>query len=176
MKLQEIRARQALSELGREDDVRIEHREPATYIGEKKYSLVFPRFILSYPTEKDIEVIFVGKITPPRQAFLERARRELVNRDVTFINSLRGRQDGVRERDDEYFRALGRARFGLCPNGDFVWTYRFFETVLLKAIPIVEQDCELYEGYKYFKLGDVLEYRQDWVEHNLSKAKEQLML
>lgn len=175
MKLQEIRARQAMNELSWNGDIKIDHQKPLTIIAERRYRLVFPRFLLEYPTEKNGEkVSFVGKVTPRRQEFFDKAKALYPTAEIT--HSTNGRIEETRDKDDQYFKTLGQTSFALCPNGDFVWTYRFFEAVFLKAIPVVEEDCELYDGYKYYKLGDVLEYRPEWVEHNLEKAKKEMML
>ena len=56
--------------------------------------------------------------------------------------------------DDEYFKMLLRSKFVLCPAGDFVWTYRFFESIMCGAIPITEGYCSSYEGFRYFTMAD----------------------
>ena len=45
----------------------------------------------------------------------------------------------------------------LCPSGNSVWTYRFFEAILCGAIPVVEETCEAYKGFSYFSFDDPLE-------------------
>ena len=39
----------------------------------------------------------------------------------------------------QYWDMMQRAKYVLCPDGDFVWTYRFFEAVACGAIPIIER-------------------------------------
>lgn len=63
-----------------------------------------------------------------------------------------------------------------CPNGAFTWTYRFFESVIFKAIPIIEEYSPNYEGYYYYKKGDDFIYNEDWVNSNLEKLKKEMML
>ena len=49
------------------------------------------------------------------------------------------------------FRLL-RSKFVLWPNRDYIWSYRFFETVMSGAIPIVEEDGA-YERFDYFRMS-----------------------
>jgi len=81
--------------------------------------------------------------------------------------------------DDDYFRMLARSRFVLCPSGDFVWTYRFFESAMCGAIPIVEATCPSYEGFRYFTMDDRLEdleWSADTAEHNFNACLERLTI
>lgn len=171
MLLQKIRALQAMEEVGMKGDVEVIHAEnPRTFINGKEYTLVFPKFISQIKQNKDFEMIFVGLVTEERKKFLANFPEAII------VNSNRGRREDTKEKDIAYFRALKRGLFVLCPNGDFIWTYRFFEAILCEAIPIVEEDCELYKGYHFYKLGDNYEYRKDWVEENLAKIKREMML
>ena len=47
---------------------------------------------------------------------------------------------------------MAKSKFVLCPNGDFIWTYRFFEAIACGAIPIIEDDLPLYDGFQYYKM------------------------
>lgn len=180
MKIQEIRARQALNECKRYDTIKVIHAEnPKTIIGKKEYSLVFPHFISNmFVYCKDIDISFEGLVTAKRQVFLYKIYETYENEhhNIKIISSKRGRQDKVKEIDHKYFETLHRSKFIACPNGDFVWSYRFFEAIICKAIPIIENESPLYDGYKFYRLGDKLEYRQDWVGHNLLKIKKEMML
>lgn len=169
-KIQEIRAKQAMDEIGMKGKVRIVHAEDVkTFIDDKEYKLIFPKFIMNYDKEKTIDMIFVGLLTQKRKAFLDNFK------DAVIINSTNGRKQDTKTKDDEYFKLLSKSKFALCPNGDFVWTYRFFEAVLCECIPIVEEDCKLYDGYKYYKVGDDYSYNKNWIEHNLNKIKEMML-
>jgi hypothetical protein len=171
MLIQEIRARQAMEEVGMSGEVRVVHSEkPQTFINGKEYSLVFPKFILEAKENKVVDKLFIGLLTEQRKKFLSNFENAIIR------DSDNGRHSGTKERDTLYFRLMSRARFVLCPNGDFIWTYRFFEAILCKAIPIIEEDCELYEGYHFYKLGDNYEYKETWVQENLSKIKREMML
>lgn len=54
----------------------------------------------------------------------------------------------------------------------FLMGYGWYEEV----VKIVEQKCELYNGYHFYELGDNYEYRGDWVKKNLSKIRKEMML
>jgi hypothetical protein len=162
--IQTIRAKQALEELGINLPVKSLHKEiPETWIGDKKYTLVFPRYMLSYNTEKDINFSFQGLLTPQRRKFLGNFP------DMQIIDSKNGR-------NEETKKTMARTRFSPCPNGNFKWTYRFFEAVIFKSIPIIEYHSPIYDGYKYYEIGDKYEYNMDYVEFNLLKVKQEMML
>ena len=79
--------------------------------------------------------------------------------------------------DTKYARLLGSSRFALCPNGDFVWTYRFFEAAAAGAIPIVESHCEMYEGFSYYTMNDSIEsmkWSRDTAEANAERVRSML--
>lgn len=62
----------------------------------------------------------------------------------------------VKAWDQEYFNQLLESKFVFCPDGDFVWTYRFFESIICGAIPVVENHCVPYNGFKYLTLEQYL--------------------
>lgn len=78
--------------------------------------------------------------------------------------------------DKEYFDNLCQSKFCLCPAGDSMFTYRFYECLMCKCIPIVKIVEETYRSkeeskldYKYYLSSeDEFVYREDWVEHNYS--------
>ncbi|HLP02519.1 MAG TPA: hypothetical protein VK163_10890 [Opitutaceae bacterium] len=74
--------------------------------------------------------------------------------DLLLWSSERGRVFPWKAWDEDYFRLLARAEFVLCPSGDFVWSYRFFEAVLCGAIPIVEEPCGAYAGFQFRTFAD----------------------
>ena len=92
---------------------------------------------------------------------------------------MKGRQFPIKSFDEEYFTERKKYKFVFCPDGDFVWSYRFFETVMCGGIPIVENDSPLYKGFKYYVLnGDItdLKYDKEWVNHNLKHLKDNFTL
>lgn len=173
MLLQEIRARQALIEADRIDfKLEIQHSTPITKIDGVEYSLIFPKILLDFNKNvvKDIDMLFIGMINDKRKPFLSNFP------EATIISSNRGRDVIKKQFDTEYFKNMARSKFVLCPNGAFTWTYRFFESVIFKAIPIIEEYSPNYEGYYYYKKGDDFIYNEDWVNSNLEKLKKEMML
>ena len=124
--------------------------------------------MFNYNCKKDINKIFVGLITSKRKKFLKNFP------DALIIDSKRGRDNSLKQRDERYFKFMSRSKFALCPDGDFTWTYRFFEAIIFKSIPIIENYSPLYEGYKFYKPHQKLIYRKDWVKHNLNKLKKEM--
>ncbi|MEO5819155.1 MAG: hypothetical protein ABIT71_01505 [Vicinamibacteraceae bacterium] len=74
--------------------------------------------------------------------------------DVTVWSSERGRRFPTKAWDEDYFRMLADSASVLCPSGDYVWSYRFFEACLCGAMPIVEQASPLYDGFRYRLMTD----------------------
>ena len=74
--------------------------------------------------------------------------------DVTVWSSERGRRFPTKSWDKEYFQLLADSEHVLCPNGDYQWSYRFFEACLCGAVPIVEQASPLYDGFRYRLMTD----------------------
>lgn len=74
--------------------------------------------------------------------------------ELVLWSSNRGRTYPIKAWDEGYFELLGRSKFVLCPSGDFTWSYRFFESILCGAIPVVEEPCPVYEGFVYFHVED----------------------
>jgi len=96
---------------------------------------------------------------------------------VLLMTSDRGWGFPTKAWDHTYFQTLADSSFVLCPDGRFVWTYRFFEAVLCGAIPIVENTCELYDGFRYFTMDDPIKEMM-WNEadalHNASHCRKRL--
>jgi len=68
--------------------------------------------------------------------------------DLYILNSFKGRIFPDKSWDESYYTFLLKSKFILCPSGDFVWSYRFFEAILCGAIPVVEEYCAVYEGFR----------------------------
>mgnify|MGYP001799678503 FL=1 len=96
---------------------------------------------------------------------------------VVFWSSNRGRLFPVKAWDEEYFRLLANSQFVLCPSGDYIWTYRFFESIMCGAIPIIEKSCPAYEGFRYFTMNDSIEslkWSEEDVNYNFQLCFERL--
>jgi len=74
--------------------------------------------------------------------------------DLLLWSSDRGRRFPIKAWDEHYYRVLAESEFVLCPSGDFVWSYRFFESILCGAIPIVEEECPAYNGFQFYSFHD----------------------
>ncbi len=97
--------------------------------------------------------------------------------DLLIWSSDRGRSFPVKSWHDEYFRTLSNSKFVLCPNGDFVWSYRFFESILCGAIPVVEEGCPAYQGFRFYTMADAmgeLEWRQEDAEYNYALCTQRI--
>jgi len=91
-----------------------------------------------------------------------------------FISS-QGRQFPIKVWDEEYYDTLAASQFTLCPDGDFTWTYRFWEAMICGTIPIVENTCSLYEDFEYFSMQDPIEnlvYSREMAERNFQRVEE----
>ena len=74
--------------------------------------------------------------------------------------------------DENYFRTMCSSQFTLCPGGDKNWSMRFYEALMYKTIPVMvdrtayRSQFEARLPYKYFVVGECIEYRSDWAEYN----------
>ncbi|SOC78588.1 Exostosin family protein [Salinimicrobium sediminis] len=99
------------------------------------------------------------------------------NRELRIIPSGKGRKFPDKAWDEEYYRTLANSKFVLCPSGNSVWTYRFFEAILCGAIPVVEETCEAYIGFTYFSFNDPIEemnWDQKIVDENFKLCLERI--
>ena len=109
---------------------------------------------------------------------LESIRKKQVG-DLLLWESNRGRQFPIKAWDDEYIAALADSEFVLCPNGEHIWTYRLFESALCGAIPIVEQPCPAYAGFRFRSFDDPaadLKWSPEDAEYNYRYCVEQFTL
>jgi hypothetical protein len=118
------------------------------------------------PQRRDVIEAWAGKIlnrplTPllSRATLCQRLMRRLLGYqpgmvskvgNVTIWSSERGRTYPYKAWDRRYFQAMADAEFVICPDGDFPWTYRFFEAILCGAVPVVETPCLLYEPFQFY--------------------------
>lgn len=97
--------------------------------------------------------------------------------DLVVSSSDRGREFPGKSWDEEYHALLARSQFVLCPSGDFVWSYRFFEAALCGAMPIVQQVCPAYDGFCFRTMDDSvanLQWNQKDAEQNFALCVERL--
>ena len=133
---------------------------------------------------------------PARPSLLRRALRKLARQagislaeylgteNVKIYLSDQGRVFPRKSWNADYYDLLLRSKYVLCPSGDFknngvAWTYRFFESALCGAVPVIEESCPAYEGYRVRYMGeplDSLEWSRADAEHNFALARERLTL
>ena len=94
-------------------------------------------------------------------------------------SSTRGRVFPIKSWDEDYFNFLAHSEFVLCPSGKYTWSYRFFETILCGAIPIVEEYCDAYNGFKFKYMEDKLDelvWNKDVIEYNYNLCLERITI
>jgi hypothetical protein len=104
--------------------------------------------------------------------------------NVKIYLSDQGRRFPRKSWNTAYYDLLLRSKYVLCPSGDFknsgvAWTYRFFEGAICGAIPIIEENCPAYEGYRVRYMSDpigTLDWSPADAEHNFALARERLTL
>ncbi len=107
-----------------------------------------------------------------RKLFLKlNIRKPLIKKfGKLFISSSnRGRIFPGKSWDDNYYNFLLRSKFILCPSGIYIWTYRFFESILCGAIPVVEKSAPCYNGFIYYKMDEELcniKWSKEIIEYN----------
>ncbi|GLQ53720.1 hypothetical protein [Devosia nitrariae] len=103
-------------------------------------------------------------------------------KNVIIRTSDIGRHFPTKSWNSKYYDLMLNSKFVLCPSGDFkangvAWTYRFFEGAMCGTIPIVEETCPPYEGYKFRLMSEpvsALQWSQQDAEHNFALAREQM--
>ncbi len=99
--------------------------------------------------------------------------------DIVVWSSQRGRSYPIKAWDDEYFKLMADAEFVLCPNGDYVWTYRFFEAIMCGAIPVIESNCSAYDGFRFQTIAEPLNkmmWSKEDAEHNYNLCRSRLTI
>ncbi|MEM9926603.1 MAG: exostosin family protein [Cyanobacteria bacterium P01_D01_bin.50] len=146
---------------------------------EKWYEKSFPNSRLNLSMKEPLMVRLVNKLLKKiNLPTLPKTSKKNIN-GIVFWSSNRGRVFPAKAWDDEYFRLLANSQFVLCPSGDYVWTYRFFESIMCGAIPIIEQYCPAYEGFRYFTMNDSissLKWSEEDVNYNYQLCFERLTI
>jgi hypothetical protein len=101
---------------------------------------------------------------------------------VKFVLSDEGRVFPRKAWNVGYYALLLQSQFVLCPDGDYgdrgvAWTYRFFESALCGAIPIVQNACGAYDGFVFHTMAEPLSnmvWSAGVAEHNFRLAMERL--
>jgi hypothetical protein len=99
--------------------------------------------------------------------------------EIVFWSSTRGRSFPTKSWDQKYFDLLAKTQFSLCPRGDHVWTYRFFEAALCGSIPVIEVYDSIYSGFRFRTLEESptqFVWSQADAEHNYAVCRERLTI
>jgi Exostosin family len=155
--------------------------------------------IAALPRKKLYDYIFIGSIqsNPVGRAWVIEFAKRFFTASSVFINTDAGPWEplgdfdktlsenrytqknsmtsGYRSVEENrwYFETMSAAKFILCPAGDAAWSFRFYETLMCGAIPIVESWHHTYRTleeskirYFYFLNTAEHEYDDDHVDYN----------
>jgi len=122
--------------------IKYDHRLGFDYINNKEYGVIFPKrilkFINSLNKEKFINYYFKGNISGNNN------KRDWIFKykglsNSEIVKSTYGRNSNTKYNiDKEYYQKLCNTKFSLCPIGQCPWSYRFFESIMCFAIPVLE--------------------------------------
>lgn len=165
-----------------EYNISVDHTNCKCYYREKEYGVIYPNSWIGLFEEKKktLDYFFSGYLNKEKED-----NRTWVL-DYTDKNSIinfsdRGRNIPRDLFDNSFFDIMLSSKFSLCPQGfPYKWTYRFYEAVLCKSIPILKEDdvIEDYLDYKFYIHNDKFEYEYslDMVNHNYELALKRLFL
>jgi len=168
-----------------------DHKKPEIGFYDVSLPLVFPEkmiYLCSQFEKKDIKFSFNGLITKKRETVINdwlkksiskssklNVDKNFSNKETRILNSTNGRKFPIKCWDADYFKIIQGSKFVLCPNGDYVWTYRFFEAIACGAIPIVEEAAPCYKDFFFYTFKtpyNKILYLEEKVEKNLFILKE----
>ena len=188
-------------------EISVEHSKPETMVtGFLTAPLIFPRVISNNLfrkfSEKDDRIYFRGLLTLRRvieissvlmnkkdlyglvflaiNLILGRRQFTVETKKVYFKFSQRGRQLEHKFLDEAYYEEMSHFKYVFCPQGDFIWTYRFFEAIQVGSMPCLTKTCSLYKDFTYINVKSELEKTKDYqskipVNLNLIKNKFSLI-
>jgi hypothetical protein len=163
--------------------IMIDHENAYCCNGKNRYNLIFPLRLINITKElekeKQYKYCFIGLLTPQRR-WVEEIKAE--GNLIKFTNN--GRIINKAHIDKSYYESLAKSQFVLCPRGDFLWSYRFFEAIICHSIPIVESNgvhSPTMEGFKFFfdadlQLNKELEYDPEVCRFNYNLFLERHVL
>jgi hypothetical protein len=148
-----------------EYQIAVDHEQGDCYYDGVKYPLIFPQRICEFipldvlTKNRFFSHHFIGKRTEDRVWV-----KQFVHQYGCVFFSDKGRELAKDEIDLEYLLSMCDSTFALCPKGDHLWTYRFFEACICGSVPVVRlgEVAEAYEPYYYLPYdGDMSKfYRQ----------------
>lgn len=109
--------------------IEINHALPCVKIGELERPLIYPKAITDYCKtiwqDRNINISFQGLLTEQRKEILNK-----IGLEIEIQESNKGRIFPIKAWDENYYQTLSKSKFVLCLNGDYIWSYRFFESIL----------------------------------------------
>ncbi len=99
--------------------------------------------------------------------------------DFYLWSSTKGRTFPIKTWDENYYEFILKSEFVLCPSGDYIWTYRFFEAIMCGAIPVVEETCQSYDGFKFYMMNEdknIIRYDKEIVDYNFELLVNRLTI
>ena len=156
----------------------------------KKYDYCFIGSVNSCPDKRQWVIDFAKKYFTDNSVFLNTDKNEhwqslgnfdLTNKQNGFCpkeqpnNHTKNVQYRMIEDNLFYFKTMAQSNFCLCPAGDNKWSFRFYEVLMCRSIPIVESwhhvyrtDDEARINYKYYLHDDYENHKSNinLVNHN----------
>ena len=152
-------------------NLNIDHIKPAETILGHEFSLVFPHRLISkirakWPKQRKYDYAFVGLMTEKRKWVFE--YKDMDN--TLIVDSNKGRIFPEKLFDENYWEILLNTKFSLCPQGDYMWTYRVFESIIAGSIPIVENSYPLISRFGVYERNSEqsVKWSDTLVEDNLN--------
>ena len=142
------------------DVVKINHNKPETSINNIVKPLFFPKTLIKKCNEfnhiKSDKIYFRGLLTNKRHNSFSILTNK-TKHEIICESTMNGREFPIKSFDIEYYENMSKYQFVFCPDGDFTWSYRFFESIMCGSIPIIENESEIFKGFFYYKLSDNIE-------------------
>lgn len=169
--LQEYYFKLALKEVGIHwGVVKINHYEGRSWHKKTGWvPLIFPEKMIKIISEcevnKTCDYFFKGVVSDTRQWILKynNVSSSSYGRDKSKKYTL----------DIDYYDKLRSARFGLSPTGDCPWSYRFFESIMCYAVPVIgDEESDIYaKDFNYLKDSSFHKYDYQLCLNNLNTLK-----
>jgi hypothetical protein len=137
--------------------------------GEKIYDFCFIGSIESNPTTRQWVIDFAKEHFTIDSVFVctDPEHQSLGPFDKTnnplfkgWYNPKRNHNNGSKQvqyrvvsENEMYFKTMSQSKYILCPAGDSSWSFRFYETLMCKSIPIVESLHHTYRTIEESKIG-----------------------
>jgi hypothetical protein len=162
--------------------ISINHQIPETSLnGNFNGTLLFPKLIkekyYKFFDEKSSKIYFRGKLSLSRVKeciflffkiqdyqslyyllfnFIFYKKEFIINSSkIHFHFTSRGRQKETKFLDHDYYQEMAEYKYIYCPEGEYKWTYRFFEAIQVGSIPFVTKICDHYNDFYFISNFDI---------------------